>query len=625
MLFLQIDGAKAIDREPIRDAGGCFSMAGERMSARCVTRISSMHALKDLSASEMAAVQSVILDGYYEGSTRGAGAFRYLTGEQCSSLVADGGYVIAPSDHRDSTSHGCMQRQIADGYLHSDYWGAADRIDTSWGKAKNLAAFQAMIDTALRNNLNAFVDCGKYHVNGTLTISSTDSKNPIEHALQIHGCGSASAFVMESPLGAQIVDDIAPILHLTKNKKYPTYSPRLELSGINFWGNVASSAATTPVLQFDVLVQGGVVHDIDVYQLGRGNGIECSYCYLNRFEDITILGPTSMTSPPVIRFGIGLHAAVGGHAGGLTTIRRVTSRGFLWGYKIGDGDQVPNDVPLSFRCEQCEVSMDSNGWWIAPGAASTVIDNSYNDSGLDGTLVYDRGSGTIVRNMKSWGGFAVGIDGTDASVYGSIYEGNTLHMLGSGAIGIKIASNMYGKYVGANTITFSGHVNQTGVFISGESGLINGLSTNVFSPPDALKCEGCSKISDNTTGFGLTGLLVEMDAGGLPVTKLANGTLSLHYSLQLTEENIKDELLTLSNGAIYPLSCSSNCTVARFVGVTFPRIIVLSVTSGNVTLRCSESLRLAGSRNYTPGPNGATITFSVNHLGVASEISRTEY
>jgi hypothetical protein len=586
-----------------------------------ISHIRTMDALKALTSAQMSVASYVILDSYHADSDRGGGIFRFLAGTQCSSFTPDGGYIVAPSDHSDTTSFGCMQRQIFDGHLHSDNWGTVPDASDGSAKSKNLKAFQAMVDTALKNNLSAYIDCGRYYIAGTIVIAPQDDDNPVQHVLDVRGCGSASAFVTASPFGAHIIDDTAPVLLLKKNPRYPRYSPRLELSGINFWGNVRNRSSTEPIILFDVLVQGGFIHNIDIQQFGQGSGIECSDCYLNKFEDLTILGSTASTPPPVGRYGIGLHLGLNGHAGGLTTIKRVTSRGFLWGFKVGDGDHKSEDSPISFRCEQCEVSSDTNGWWIAPGATSTVIENSYNDSGVNGTVVLDRGSGTIVRNLYSWGGFAVGIDGAMGSSYGSVYEGNTFRLLGAKSTAIKIASQPDGKFVGSNTITFSEHAEQRGIVVSSGSGVVHGLDTNMFF---ATICTECCYVARDAVCVDSKKARGGRDSAGV-ARGLAGGSVRQRHSKSFTDANISDQSLILGDGDMFSLTCSAACSFAALRGEDLPRTLVLHITNDKTTLLSGAQLKLAGSKDYRPGPNGAALSFYLDYNGLAIEIGRVAY
>jgi hypothetical protein len=455
------------------------------MTPMIVQRVATMSNLQALTAAQWNAAGMICIPGYYGAGSAGGGCFAW---NAFSPAVPDGGVIIAPADHRGTCASGCAFRTMTDGYVHSDYFGAIRDSNTAEVKATNLAALRATVQSAYRNGYNAYYDCGRYHINGTISLDpplfGSVNRSDI-NTLKIFGCGRLQVFAIHLARGTVIVDDVGPVFkNTTAGSRYAGESANVSIESMSLLANASSTPAaplTNHAIDLAVANMGWRLADLSIYQNGRGNGIECFHCFNFLFDRVSLLTSNKNTAAPSTKYGIGVHVGMGGRMGGFGTMRDVSSRGFMWGFKIGSGDTVKGDGPMNYTCQNCEVADDTNGWWIAPGALKTVLSSPYNDSGVDGTVVLDQGSGTIVREGFFWGGYAVGIDGTAAG-NGNSYHDNELRVTKAGSVGIAVSTKGYGKTVRDNFIKQdSSDANVLGIKIEGTGPTIAGLESNKFS------------------------------------------------------------------------------------------------------------------------------------------------
>ena len=308
------------------------------------------------------------------------------------------------------------------------------------------------------------------------------------------------------------------------------------------------------------------------------------------------------------------------------------------GYDLSDGSVI-----------ESESSTVNTGVVIPTATPSTNTPNSWRIQrnyfeGCDTSCIVNGGQGTVIRDNflypgASPAGWTVGIDDSSSnSMIGTVIDGNNIQMtIGPNVTAISTFST--GSYGGAAKTVTNNLMVFNGSAYSGSSGLlIAGVDPRVFhagnmySPRGAWTGSNNLPIRDNSTsgdastvtgvfGFGAT------KDGNYEYPKFSRAVMSYGTNATpLGNGAVAANVLTLPDANLITVTFTSGQTVnsIALAGHTDAMLYVLHVTNGNCTFTQGASIKLSGSANYTPGANGAFITFVVIQ-GVAWEVSRTAY
>jgi hypothetical protein len=591
-----------------------------------IKSVPSLASLRGITVLEAMQNPTVYLAGYASVNDGGQGIWNWNP----RSVVPDNtGTVVTPFN---STGAGRWVRQT-EGYSYSAAWFGAVGDGATANATRNLRALQAGVNAAWENRVNFYIPTGKYYIDGTLQLPIRKAGYDYRgDSFRIFGAGNAPAFVNPALAHGTIIATLAnaPVLKftnlltsvLTSVPKAGTGS--FFLDSLRFEGNTS-----TPILYFDNVTEYSHLRDFDILQSGPGDGLRCEQCYKVTIERANILGATWYEHGDNPRTGTGVFMG-SQYDGGLLTLRKVSSRGWYLGFKIGDG----NANLSGGRLEQTECSNVVNGIWISPKTGGFTIEEPYFEA-VSGTAVLDQGVATKVRNGWFYDGFTVGIDST-ALAYGSTYEGNYLETSGSKpATLITITSSGRNgggpsKTVSNNHLLFSrsgaiGVGGVRGLLIRGESPRIN-FTGNAFLPRGQwYGTNGTRKIEDQSTGEGIYGNTTTV-AGEAELPTLSNGAISLGHSATLTDLDVRSGLLGVPGGSLFAFDASKLVNVSAIdAGNTNGRFLVFKVSNSNLTFKNSERLLLNGGKSFT-GPG--TIVFLTQNAGTekyALEISRSNY
>jgi hypothetical protein len=487
--------------------------------------------------------------------------------------------------------------------------------------ADDTAPLTAAINAAWKQQRPLFIPPGCYLVTG-LTLPANPCANRADEGKSFHIYGMASGNPFAEPGGTVIESTTdAPIL-----ADLPQCSAQLHTDGTeeidHLYFRQKNPSALSPVLKLNYLYGISRVHDITVYQAGKGDGISVGFAATASFETDYILNRDNQaTGLGTARVGTGLNFA-SSNSGGLLKIRGVSSRGFLNGYRIGNGTGTVYNTSI----EDSEASTVTNGVLI-DRAQKTKIDDLYLEGCDGGVGIVDNGHYTTVTNSLFFAGCSTGIDMSNPSTLGSVATNNIV-FLGSvaNATGIKLGSNYFAKTAEANSIAYTaGTAGACGIAISGKSPSID-VKSNLFNPNTAWTGAGASKVCNNATPVNYG----EVQAnGGVSHPYYAQGGISLYNSgTPLTEANVTSGVLTVpaDGGTYYVFTPSRAVTVTSINAGTEPgRIVMLYLTNANATFINGARLTLANQGNFV-GPG--FISFFADYqagTGSAHEMSRTSY
>lgn len=310
-------------------------------------------------------------------------------------------------------------------------------------------AVQSAMNVAWSSQIPCYCPGGGYLIDG-LTMPGAAAFR--YRSFEMHGDGVGEIFARTLQGGT--------IFQGTGNTPAITYTPDSPNTGNGqalIYGMRFEWNSNTYVLNFGSLYGQSYLHDIAVYQGGIGGGIQCQLSNTTEFNRIYIINRDWNTAGlGLARVGIGLNTTQSINTG-LSMFRKITSRGFLTAYNIGNG----TTSAYVNKFEHCECSVVRNGFIINANTSGTVIDSCYLEGGDGGTAITDNGNYTKVLNTLSFAGWIKHIDSTNGGLYGSRYDGNILSA-GSVASCILIdiastgASGGPGKSATNNMLTYSG-------------------------------------------------------------------------------------------------------------------------------------------------------------------------
>lgn len=407
------------------------------------------------------------------------------------------------------------------------------------------AAIQAAIDYAIINGKNLHVVAGKYLISTTLNIIRPSGEYRAD-SFRIFGDGGGSIFLGYTLCPGTVIftnTDI-PILSYTERIAGGFNNLYVELMRLE----QTNVAATQPVISLAITAGYSRFANLEIKQGGTGDGIKILKGYLTTVEFCNIVNKDLVNiGSGVSRVGTGINL-VSTQSGGLFTARKITCRGFLNGYVIGNGSVALYATKL----DQCESSTVTNGITVEVGNAKTLIDTCYFEA-VYSKCVIDKGRATTVSDCIMFSGFATGIDSTNTSVYGSVYRDNYILVDGTNSIGIDVYSDGdaqgHQKLITGNHIYFlssGGTVaGVNGVKITGANPAISIIDNNFRPRRVWVGGAGTVKINDASTGSN-TGVIPITDSL-IETPVLSNFALSYTPSaITLTEANVTAGELALT-------------------------------------------------------------------------------
>lgn len=492
------------------------------------------------------------------------------------------------------------------------------------GSTDDTSNIQAAIDFCYENQLSLEFPAGDFVATGlVIPPAGFTSPDPRGFAFRMYGQGQGQIFAVADPQGTRLISTTnAPILTVTK---FPT--PGFGTTGNIYIDHIRfEGTSSTPVVQIDAFYGQSEFRQNGIFQRGTGDGLKVDYIATAKIEENYIINDDWNNFGPVVRTGCGIRFEQN-FDGGLATFKKNTCRGFADGFIVGDGTNDPSAV----RMEQNECSVVENGVTINANVSGCVLDNNYFE-GVEGTCVLDNGNFTKVVNNFFYDGFAIGIDGSVTSTYGSLYQGNYIETSGGQPCTlIKVGSA--GSFGGPNKTVTANHLlfSTSGGVVPGVIGIEKignnprlNIFGNAFDPRGPwVGGAGTVKILNSTTGEGTYGLDF-VSSGDYEFPHLAHGAISLGRNVNaLTQANVSGSTLILPNdGSLFDV----NASIATSVNVVdagnhIDKIVILTLANTNMTLNKTGQLLLAS--NFS-GPGTITLlTYYSGATKFAIEIART--
>ncbi len=344
----------------------------------------------------------------------------------------------------------------------TEVYGTFDGLTSVWLTAAEAVAgdnttnLQTTFDTGFSTFRNVEIPAGRFEVT---TLELPGSAAERGYAIQLSGQGCGEAFVTASLQRGTIFEGTSAIA--------PTfqYVPDVANTGngmaivekIRFEGDTS-----TPVVDLDSFYSQSQFRNNVVYQYGAGDGMRIRLSNTIRVHDNYVLNDDwNNSSDTLIRTGVGVNISntLSGGAG-LTTLEKMTSRGFLWGYKFGASNNGSPGALYTFELSDSEVSVCTNGVWITNDCRSFSLNNCYIEGLKGGTAVLDEGQYSDVTGNLAFEGFGVGIDSPNTT-FGGYYAGNVFSAgYRANTTMLKLASSGSGggvrKSAIGNTLVFAG-------------------------------------------------------------------------------------------------------------------------------------------------------------------------
>lgn len=495
-------------------------------------------------------------------------------------------------------------------------------------------ALQAALDDAWTTNRNLFIPAGLWRVSNLAWPGTPAGRNK---AFRVHGQGYGEIF-------ARAFTAATILKGIDSGQNVITFLQRdlinFPLAGL---GNqeVAylriEGDSTVPVVFGPLYSSSGMRH-CAIWQAGTGDGIHCNLMATGYLEYMYVVNRDWNTHGiGLARTGVGVKIT-GKNDGGLASLYKVTSRGWLWGYQFGDTVAPDDKVLYSLKVDACESSVTRGGIWLTSRCAGATISSNYLEGGDGGIGILDEGEANSMRDNLIFAGFGTCIDASLTSNFATVIDSNycALGSVGTAAptpIGIAIGSGNTGKvctgnFIAANLITGAGVPGAIGIKITGSSPRIM-LAGNIFNPSgnwEVGSSVGAKAIDDQSTG-GVIGFTQKLNLGsGTWMPHLSRGSISLNNTT-LANSSVSGNTFTPGEGTYFELTHTTGGTSINTIasGTEDGRVLHIYITNGNVTIVNSGFISLAGGTSFV-GPG--TISFVMRRIGAntfAREISRAKY
>lgn len=515
-------------------------------------------------------------------------------------------------------------------------------------------AVQSALDDGWAARRDVFAPGGGYNTtSATLVLPGTrPTPETRDRAIRFYGQGYGNPFSNNNTGGT--------VFRSTANQPVLQDNPIPTLPDIN--GVVSGAPTVSPDaqgtvtidhLRFDGTTTGPVVLLNSFYgisemthfvirQRGTGDGLYVGYGATGSIHDFYTIGVAATTAGlGAARTGIGFNFP-NSYGAGLLTVYKCSSRGWHDAYIIGRDVAYPEAIAAgknvdAYHCvlRDFEVSTCYNGVLVKTEATNCVVDEGYFEGMEDGVCIQDDGFFNDITHNQIFAGFAKGIVLSAGSGYGGVCARNQI-ATSTRPNTTLIEANMnlgLGRSVTDNTLVFgasgAGVVGVVGIHILGANPQLN-LSGNMFNPKIAWSGgAGTVDILDASTstlgaGSGVYGFGTAKFSN-LQIPMLNQGAISL----------VKDTTaITAAPAGVVTLSAASVHTIT-FPGAgtvlssfTAPNLqgkfFMVRVTNGNCVFTNGAALKMSGGVNFTPGVNGAFVTFYYSGT-VAEETARTAY
>jgi hypothetical protein len=493
------------------------------------------------------------------------------------------------------------------------------------GATNDTAALQAAIDYCFSNSITLYIPSGTYSVTG-LAVTGGGLQNKI---LKIVGDGFGNPFatwnfpsgtVIKSTTNAPVFKISVPIVTTTAGT--------FDVQGVAFDGN-----STTPVVDLEAFYGVGKIDRCAVFQRGTGNGIESDWMTTSEISHTYVLNKDwAVSGLGASRTGIGVFLNHQ-YDSGLQTLRKVTSRGFLTGYKVGVGGGTAYTYSASI--EDCEASVTYNGIHLTDNARATLVSNCYLEGGEGGVGIWDQGDYNKVLGCFTFAGYGTHLKSTD-NTYGNYYVGNTF-AAGTTANQTLIDITSIGTFGGPgktcsdNHLSFGGSggsiAGVIGLRINGTSPRLNLLSNSFLPRGPWIGGAGTTKISDLSSGgvFGMTTAISK--SGELEIPMLSRGAIALEGADSgLSQLDVSSNVLSVPGGSLFYCNASSAVTVNKLsTGSTAGRLLIFNLENTNMTFSAGAYMLLNGGVNFS---SIGHIVFYTKIIGAdvyAYELCRSTY
>ena len=490
------------------------------------------------------------------------------------------------------------------------------------GVVDDTTAIQNAINFATVAGRSLYIPAGQYLISSTLYIIRPSGEYRAD-SFRIFGDGGGSVFLGRT---------LCPGTVLFTNTDIPIFTfPERVTSGFNnlyveyMRLEQTNATAAQPIISLGVTSGYSRFAHLEIRHNGVGDGIKILKGYLTTIEYTNIANKDLVNAGSAVsRVGAGINL-VSTQSGGLFTARKVTCRGFLNGYVLGNG----TISLISTKLDQCECSTVTNGITIETNMVKTTLDTCYFE-GVYGKCIIDKGTSTSVSECMMFNGYTVGIDST-YTTFGNVYRDNTLYIDGTDSIGIDVYADGdaigHQKVVDGNFIYFlssGGTVaGVNGVKLTGSNPSIS-ISDNTFRPRRAwVGGAGTVKINNLSTGI-VTGTIPITDTlNEFPL--YSNIGVSLGYGGTLTQTAVTGNVLALGAASHVDFGPTVSTSVSQLsINSVSGRLVLLTVNT-NATIVDGPYMVLNGSVNFV-GPG--QILLNVRVLGgivYAYEVSRCSF
>ncbi len=400
------------------------------------------------------------------------------------------------------------------------------------------AALQAVLDGAFAAERNVAVLSGDYEVT-TLDLPGSAAERGKAIHIEGQGCGEAFAGIQGGSIIRGTETDAPTFRYVPDTVN--TGNGMAIVEKIRFEGDT-----TTPVVDFDTFYSQSQFRHNAIFQSGTGDGLRIGMSNTIQVHDTYVLNGDWNTSGEIARTGVGVLVTNSLDGGaGLTTLSKITSRGFEWAYVFGDTAD-PGGALYSFSLRDSECSVVTNGIHLTADCQSFVVDSCYIEGGSGGVAIKDDGKYSDVTNNLIFSGFGTGIDASDVanSSTGNNYSGNIIS-LGRRANSTAIKAASTGAFGGnrktfvGNTIVFSGGfgTNTWTGSISGTTMTVTAILTGQINDGMEISGSGVTggtlvvdQLTGTSGGVGTYEVSISQTVGSTTITGLIPGVVGIDIS-----------------------------------------------------------------------------------------------
>jgi hypothetical protein len=489
------------------------------------------------------------------------------------------------------------------------------------------SATQNAMNRAWAGNRDCNLPAGVFRNSG-LTLPGNAAGR--DKAFRLSGQGTGEIFFRPFSGGTILYNaEDAPVLKFAPDVPL-TSGGTSTIDHIRFEGNSSSS-----VVELGSFLGQSTFNNNALFQAGAGDGFRSLWSTtVDIHNNYSINRDWPKSGLAGARVGAGFRITQL-HESGLTTLRKNTSRGWRDGYVLGDGKVAM----YSPKITDSEVSVTYNGILIQSLVRKAHIHDNYMEGGEGGTGILDLGNWSSIRGNLVLSGFGTGIDASARSTYGTVISENLLAAEKvPNTVLMKVGSGGVGKVVSGNTFTFAG----SGGNVPGVVGLqITGVDPridwhdNIFVPrgpwvggPGTKKVDNRSTSADGTPGTGVYGMGIAQSKNQMiEAPHLSRGAVNLKVDpTALVDADVSSGVLALGELSVFTVTMVSPVSISSFSAPNLPdKTFDIHITNNRLTLVQGPLLKLAGSVNFTPGPNGSWHKFQIKPGGVAYETSRIVY